>query len=83
MITNDFWFWFFPSLIIIILIIRNDIKKTQEMIDKYGIKDYTYVRWKGKIYPKGREVGDKVQLLDLTSTRGGRSFFVDKSELGE
>lgn len=82
MITNDFWFWFIPLIIFIILIIRNDIKKTNKMIEEYGIKDYEFVQWKGKMYTKGRVVGDNVQLLDFVSTRGLKSFFVHKDELG-
>lgn len=54
-----------------------------KMIDEHGIKDFTYVEYKGKMYPKGREIGDQVQLLDFTSTRGLRSFFVNKDELGK
>lgn len=83
MISNNFWFWFIPSLIIIILIIRNDIKKTNKMIEQYGIKDYDFVSWKGNMYAKGRVVDDQVQLLDFTSTRGLKSFFVHKDELGK
>ena len=83
MTFTDFCVWFIPFLIFVVFIIKREIKKTQEMIDKHGIKNYTYVQWKGKNYPKGREVGDKVQLLDFTPTRGVRSFFVDKSELGK
>lgn len=83
MISTNFWFWFIPSLIIIFLIIRNDIKKTNKMIEEHGIKDYEFVRWKGKMYAKGRVVGDNVQLLDFVSTRGLKSFFVHKDELGK
>ena len=82
MITNEFLFWFIPPIIFIMLIIRNDIKKTNKMIEEYGIKDYEFVQWKGKMYAKGRVVGDNVQLLDFVSTRGLKSFFVHKDELG-
>lgn len=53
------------------------------MIEEHGIKDYEFVRWKGKMYAKGRVVGDNVQLLDFVSTRGLKSFFVHKDELGK
>lgn len=43
--------------------------------------DFDTVVYKGRLYVKGRKIGRSVQLLDFTSSRGLKSFFVDEDEL--
>lgn len=39
------------------------------------------VTYKGRLYVRGRKIGRTVQLLDFTSSRGLKSFFVNEDEL--
>ena len=45
------------------------------------VNDFDTVVYKGRLYVKGREIGRSVQLLDFTSSRGLKSFFVNEDEL--
>lgn len=83
MTTNEVWFWGILVVISVFLVIRHSIKESNELIERHGLINHKCVTWKGKTYLQGKEIGDKVLLLDVTRTRGVRSFFVNKDQLGK
>lgn len=83
MTTNEVWVWGILVVIAVFLVIRHSYKVTNELIEKHEMNDHEFVTWKGKIYIKGKEIGDEVLLLDITTKRGVRSFFVNKDQLGK